>query len=393
MAQRNTEPDSEWTAGRVVERPLPADLVRALSWLRVHVSEPIDLERLASVAGVRPRTLETHFKTFLGTTPLGWVRQMRLAYARRELEHARAHATVTEVALASGFTQLGRFAAHYRAAFGETPSVTLRRSRRSPSEEVDEVDDEALRLTWQAMPNVFAIAPRQCSEALDALAIVRQLAPNYGLPVALAAWCWAQRAAHGFSTSAPQDIDHALALAGQTRTLADNDALALTLASGALTLAHRLQEADRLLERALALDPWQPYAWIRRGWASVYMGDADAAFRELKIALDLAPVGPMQHIAFIGMGCAHFAAGQYERAVRWVLSGTEAFPGAFWADRIAVAAAVHSGAQSHASRIARRLLRKDPNLTVERARKAWPFPAPFMTRLGDGLEKAGVPLS
>jgi AraC-like DNA-binding protein len=393
MARRVTEPDGKWSAGSAAQRPLPADLVRALGWLRSHLSEPIDLERLASVAGVRPRTLETHFRTFLGTTPLGWVRRMRLAEARRELERGRARATVTDIAFASGFTQLGRFAAHYRAAFGETPSVTLRRSRCSPTNDIDNVDDEALRLTWQAMPNVFAIAPCECSDALDALAIVRQMAPNYGLPVALSAWCWAQRAAHGFSPSASRDIDQALALAAQARTLSANDAFALTLASGALTLAHRLDEADRLLERALALDPWQPYAWIRRGWASAYLGDADAAFRELKIALHLAPVGPMRHIAFIGMGCAHFAAGHDERAARWVLSGTEAFPGAFWADRVALAAAVHAGAQSDARRIACSLLRKDRHLTVEQARKAWPFPAAFMNRLADGLRKAGVPLS
>jgi adenylate cyclase len=271
--------------------------------------------------------------------------------------------------------------------------MTLRRSRHLPTGDAGEIDDEALRRTWQAMPSVFAIAPRQCSEALDALEGVHQMAPGYGLPVALAAWCWAQRAAHGFSATPRQDRDHALQLAGQACRLAANDALALTLASGALTLAHRLEEADRLLERALALDPWLPYAWVRRGWASAYMGDPDGAYRELKIALSLAPVGPMRHIACIGVGCAHFASGQYGPAARWVQSGTEAFSGAVWADRVAVAAAVHAGARAEARRLARRLLRKDPHLTVERARSAWPFPAAFMARLGDGLDIAGVPRS
>ena len=58
-------------AADVTPAALPADLVRALDWLRSHLSEPVDLDLLASVAGVRPRTLESHFKTFLGTTPLG----------------------------------------------------------------------------------------------------------------------------------------------------------------------------------------------------------------------------------------------------------------------------------------------------------------------------------
>ena len=45
---------------------LPADLVRALGWLRGHLSEPIELDLLAQIAGVRPRTLEMHFRVFLG---------------------------------------------------------------------------------------------------------------------------------------------------------------------------------------------------------------------------------------------------------------------------------------------------------------------------------------
>jgi AraC-like DNA-binding protein len=384
-------------AGRMVEdsaaAALPADLVRALDWLRRHQADHVDLERLASAAGVSPRTLESHFKTFLGTTPLGWLRRTRFASVRRALESGRGEATVTRIALANGFGQLGRFAAEYRAIFGETPSATLRRSRTSIEGGHDPVDDEALRLTWQAIPNVFAIAPRECSEAIAILESVQQLAPDYGLPVALTAWCLGQRAAHGFGATPDRDRNEALRLVVRVRTLAPYDALALTLASGALTLAHRLDDADRLLEQALALDPWLPYAWVRRGWASTYAGDPGAAFRELRIALRLAPVGPMRQIAFIGMGCAHFACERYERAARWVQSGTESFPGAVWADRISAAAAAHAGAKAEARRIARRLVRKYPDLTVEQARKAWPFPPAFMARLADGLAIAGVPRS
>lgn len=382
--------DRDHAAGRVVNSPLPADLVRALDWLRARLSEPIELEMLAAVAGVRPRTLEAHFKTFLGATPLAWARRMRLANARRELQRGRAQATVTKVALANGFNQLGRFAVHYRTIFGEAPSETLRRSRCPSRGRIDQVDDEAFRLTWQAMPFVFAIAPRECSEALETLEYARRLAPQYGLPVALAAWCWGQRAAH-FSVTPEKDREHGLQLVTQACTLAQNDAFALTLASGALTLAGRLNEADRLLERVLALDPWLPYAWVRRGWASVYMGDPDTAVRELQTALHLAPLGPMRQIVFIGMACAHFASRRYERAVSWARSGTEAFTGAFWADRITVAAAVRAGATTEARRIARRLMHKDPNLTVERARTAWPFPQRFMADLAEGLRAAGVP--
>ena len=69
----------------------------------------------------------------------------------------------------------------------------------------------------------------------------------------------------------------------------------------------------------------------------------------------------------------------------------EASPGSFWGERIVVAATAHAGARSEAHRAAQNLLRKDPDLTIEVAVNAWPFPREFMTRLADGLAIAGLP--
>jgi AraC-like DNA-binding protein len=370
---------------------LPADLIRALDWLRGHLSEPVKLDTLAAVSGAPPRTLERHFRTFLGTTPLGWTRQMRLARAREALLRAGPEDSVTDIALSNGFAQLGRFAAEYRRAFGELPSRTIRRTESEPPNDGDL--DEAMRLTLLALPFAFAVAPKQCNAALEELGRPQELAPRYGLPKAVAGWCWGQRASHRFSSTPDRDRALSLQLADEAYRLAPNDALTLTLSSGALVLARRLEEADRRLERALALDPGLAYAWIRRGWMSAYLGDSETAIRELTTALHLMPFEPLRHISFIGMGCAHFAAGRYDRAVRWVESGVRASRGSFWAQRVAVAAAAMMGARGDARRMGRQLLRKDPDLTVAEARQAWPFTPEFMSRLGDGLEIAGLPRS
>jgi AraC-like DNA-binding protein len=370
---------------------LPADLVRALGWLRGHLSEPIHLEQLAQISGVRPRTLETHFRLFLGTTPLGWVRRMRLARARQELLHAGPSATVTGVALFNGFSELGRFSAQYREAFGELPSMTMRRARSASANGTDMDFDEALRLTLNALPFAFAVAPNQCSAALEELGRPQELAPTYGLPRAVTAWCLGQRAAHRFSATPDRDRAEAIRLADEASGLAPDDALTLTLSSGALVLAHRMEEADRRLERALALDPWLAYAWIRRGWMSAYFGDSEGAIRELSTALHLMPFEPLRHLSFIGMGCAHFAAERYDRAALWIQNGVAASPGSFWAQRVAVAAAALTGARAEARRMGRQLMRQDQDLTIAEARRAWPFTPAFMSRLGDGLEIAGLP--
>jgi AraC-like DNA-binding protein len=213
---------------------LPADLTRALGWLRSHLAEPIQLDLLAQIAGVRPRTLETHFKMFLGTTPLGWVRRMRLARARQELLHTRPPASVTDVALANGFSQLGRFAGQYRRLFGELPSATLQRSTNLSTSGCDPDLDEATRLTLGALPLAFGLAAKKCNAALEELERPQELAPIYGLPKAVAAWCWGQRAAHGFGSTPEVDRQRAYSLAEEAAVLGAQDALTLTLSSGAL---------------------------------------------------------------------------------------------------------------------------------------------------------------
>lgn len=369
---------------------LPAALARAIDWLRTNLDSPVTLDTVAAAAGVRPRTLEAHFREHLGTSPLGWLREARLARARRELLAAKDGTTVTTVALASGFNQLGRFAGDYRRRFGERPSETLGRRRREPVGGA-EIDDEAVRLTWRAFPAAFAVAPRQCQAALEDLERAQALAPNYGLAKALAAWCWGQRAAQHFSATPRQDRARASVMATEAQRLAPDDATTLTLAAGALTLAHRVEEADAMIEAALARDPWSGIAWVRRGWSSAYLGDADGARRAFHTALHMAPFEPLRHLVFIGMGCAHFAAGRNERAALWVRSGVEAYPDSFWAERLLVAATAHLGARAEARRLARGLLRKDPDLTIAEAARAWPFRPAFMARLTDGLAIAGLP--
>jgi AraC-like DNA-binding protein len=370
---------------------LPGSVTRALAYLDSRIDQPFDLESLSAAAGVRPRTLEAHFKTYLGTTPLGWLRRTRLARARQQLLAHGEDASVTDIAMANGFNQLGRFAGEYRRQFGELPSQTLRGERIHSDD--SEVGDEAVRLSWRAISAAFTVGPKSCNAALADAERAQELTPDFALPKAIAAWCWGQRAAHGFSDTPQLDREKSLRLAADASRLGPRDSLALCVCSGALVLARRMDEADRMIERALAIEPWSPWGWVRRGWSSAYAGDDAAALRELRLTLQLMPFEPVRHLCFIGIGAAHFNAGQYGRAAQWIKAAVDGSPESFWSERILVAAAVHAGANSEARRYARRLMQKNPNLTVNDARHAWPFVPSFMNRLGDGLEKAGIPRS
>jgi transcriptional regulator GlxA family with amidase domain len=71
------------------------------------------------------RSLQAGFRKFKETTPAAYLRRIRLEAVHAELSLSENRLPVREVALKWGFTQMGRFAAQYRARFGHYPSETL----------------------------------------------------------------------------------------------------------------------------------------------------------------------------------------------------------------------------------------------------------------------------
>ncbi|KAF1036764.1 MAG: HTH-type transcriptional activator RhaS [Burkholderia lata] len=110
---------------------VPRTVKRAEAYIVEHACEPITLADIALAAGVPVRTLLDGFQRFSHGSPMQLVRERRLERARDQLLHAREAERVADVALGCGFANLGRFAILYRETFGESPSDTLRRARRS----------------------------------------------------------------------------------------------------------------------------------------------------------------------------------------------------------------------------------------------------------------------
>ncbi|MFK3983792.1 AraC family transcriptional regulator [Micromonospora sp. NPDC050397] len=105
----------------------PALLRRAMTFIEAHAAEPITLTEIATVAGATPRALQYAFARRYDTTPLGYLRRVRLERAHQELRAAEPSgaATVAVIAARWGFAHPGRFAALYRRTYGQPPSRTL----------------------------------------------------------------------------------------------------------------------------------------------------------------------------------------------------------------------------------------------------------------------------
>ncbi|MBR0956597.1 AraC family transcriptional regulator [Bradyrhizobium japonicum] len=99
---------------------------RAEAYIEANWDQPLTVEALALVAGVSARTLFHSFRKSRGYSPMEFVKRIRLNHARRMLQKADFSTSVTTVAFACGFGNLGHFSGYYRRAFGEMPSATLR---------------------------------------------------------------------------------------------------------------------------------------------------------------------------------------------------------------------------------------------------------------------------
>ncbi|GAB7045198.1 hypothetical protein JCM9534A_03240 [Catenuloplanes indicus JCM 9534] len=104
----------------------PAALRRAIAYIESGADRTIGLADIAGAAHVSIRALQLAFRRHLDTTPVAYLRRVRLAHAHRDLVHA-APGTVTAAELAArwGFADLGRFTDRYHAAYGCTPTQTL----------------------------------------------------------------------------------------------------------------------------------------------------------------------------------------------------------------------------------------------------------------------------
>ncbi|WP_196279361.1 AraC family transcriptional regulator [Catellatospora vulcania] len=125
-----TFPNTATTSGYVGEpgRVAPAALRRAVAFVDAHAHEPVTVEDIAEAAGISSRGLQAAFARHADSTPMAYLRRVRLARAHRDLQNADPTRgdTVAAVARRWGFTSLSRFAAVYREEYGRSPRQTLR---------------------------------------------------------------------------------------------------------------------------------------------------------------------------------------------------------------------------------------------------------------------------
>lgn len=123
----------EWAAGAGIDlengarTAAPYYVRQAEEMMTAEAREAPTIGDIAGRIGVSARTLSEGFRRFRGIKPRAFLSARRLEGLRNDLEAATSDKTVTQIAAAWGYMNMGALAGIYRKRFGELPSNTLKR--------------------------------------------------------------------------------------------------------------------------------------------------------------------------------------------------------------------------------------------------------------------------
>jgi AraC-like DNA-binding protein len=113
-------------AGQDQHEARPDTVRRAVAFIDEHAHDDISIADIAAAALVTVRAVQLAFRRHLDTTPMAYLRRVRLDRAHHDLITADpASQTVTAIAYRWGFSNASRFATQYQQAYGIRPSDTL----------------------------------------------------------------------------------------------------------------------------------------------------------------------------------------------------------------------------------------------------------------------------
>jgi AraC family transcriptional regulator len=97
----------------------PECIEDVMRYIREHINEPLNRERLAAVAGFSVPHFHRVFTAHVGESAASYVRRLRLERAGRKLRMGAVD--ITEVALAAGYDTHAAFSKAFKQQFGLSP--------------------------------------------------------------------------------------------------------------------------------------------------------------------------------------------------------------------------------------------------------------------------------
>jgi adenylate cyclase len=183
--------------------------------------------------------------------------------------------------------------------------------------------------------------------ALEGLAWARRaiaLDPNFGAPLATAAWCQAMLFAGGWAEDLEAAKREGTEFAWRAARAAPNDTYVISVAAGALDLFDEDHHALlALIDKALALSPSSALAWFWSGFLRLFSGSAEIAIEHFEKSLRLDPRTRLRHFHQAGLGACYFFQRRFADAVAELESSHRQAPSYITASLVLAACYTHMG--------------------------------------------------
>lgn len=264
----------------------------------------------------------------------------------------------------------------------------IERARRKPPENLQAYD-----LTLRALPHFWSHRQEDNAQALALFEQALAKDPDYGVALALKAWCHAQQSCYLWVEDPAGERAKAIETAGRAARQVQDHATALTAIGAAYSMTTTDQErAGSFIERALTIDPNNAWAWMRAGWMKAIYNQIDGALECFERALALSPHDPFTFNIYFGMAVAHADRGDNRKAAELVEKGLRAGPGVTWAFRALASYYAQAGETEKAAAAIAEFRRHNPGITIAKLRAGVP-PSMLLSnpQYLEGMRKAGIP--
>jgi adenylate cyclase len=265
----------------------------------------------------------------------------------------------------------------------------IERASRKPTASLDAYD-----LYLRALAEVHRFTEQGFAEAIAMLRQALAIDPSYAPAAASVGWCRVLQRTQGWGALSDADVIEGVRLARQALEAGRDDPDTMAWAANTLSVfAGEGALAATVLDRALALNPNAPTAWICRGFLYALRNQPEPAIEALDRASRLSPFDPLGYWNACGLAFAHLAARRFEQAIECADRALHDQPRVISALRVKVAALAHLGLPGDARAELGRVLAIDPGLTIAGYRALLgPATAPeFLDLLVTGLRLAGLP--
>jgi adenylate cyclase len=217
-------------------------------------------------------------------------------------------------------------------------------------------------------------------------------APGFGSTYAHAATWHMFRVGQGWSPDIARDADEARRCAELALARDPHNSVALAMCGQMLSFTARdYAGALRMLDRAVQVGPNCHMAWTLRATTRGWMGDADGAIADCRMAMRISPLDPFAFFTKHMLSQASYFGGHWDEAVRWGREAAEHTPRLTSNLRTLAAALVARGDVEEGRRLARRILEIEPGFTLGRFAARTPIAEPGRQHYIARLRTAGLP--